>query len=146
MKRWDPSILSVEDCYAVVVLASIGLSGDAPAKLETFDRAVMNGVTDLELATCIQRNSAHGCHPDKRSSTFREQEQRVPGRTTRGEVRMTKSGAAPVDVGALNGQGMCSVSVVRQDIWPRTVGKARVARSRRKKEEEERKGRAREAR
>ena len=49
VKRWDHSIPSVEDCYAVVVLASIGLSGDALAKLETFDRAVMNGVT------CIRR-------------------------------------------------------------------------------------------
>ena len=55
MKRWDPSVPSVEDSYVVVELASIGLSGDAPAKLETFDRAVMNGVKDLELATCIRR-------------------------------------------------------------------------------------------
>ena len=55
LKRWDHSIPSAEDCYAVVVLASIGLSGDAPEKLKTFDRAVMDGVTDLELATCIRR-------------------------------------------------------------------------------------------
>ena len=46
---------------------------------------------------------------------------------------MTKSGAAPVDVGALNDQGRCSVSVVRQDIWPRTVGKARSGKVKAKK-------------
>ena len=31
VKGWDPSIPSVEDCCAVVKLASIVLSGDAPA-------------------------------------------------------------------------------------------------------------------
>ena len=46
---------------------------------------------------------------------------------------MTKSGAAPVDVGELNDQGRCSVCVVRQDIWPRTVGKARCGKVKAKK-------------
>ena len=50
-----------------------------------------------------------------------------------------------MDVGALNDQGKWCV-LARQDIWPRIVGKARMARSRREKEEEGRKGKARKAR